>query len=148
MLAIPPTLPAAEEISPPEFDKKTAAKESRAAVDRFIKEWNTGDNGKLRKALHFPFVTVARNGEMDVAKTPDEFEIDFARMRARQNWDHSTFDKIEPILIAPEKAHYKVIWSRHNSDGKRYVTGEIVYIAAKKEGRWAIVLRSPIWYRK
>ena len=148
VLAGPRAILVADELSPRDFDKKTAAKESRAAVERFVKEWNTGDNDKLRKALHFPFVTVGRNGEMNVSNTPGDFKVDFARLRTRQNWDHSTFDEIEPIIIADDNAHYRVAWSRHNTAGRRYMTGEAVCSVTKKNGHWAFAVRSSIWYRR
>ena len=133
---------------PVEFDKATAAKESRAAVDRFIKEWNTGKTENLRNALHYPYVRVGYKGTMHVSLTREKLEIDFTGMRTRQNWDHSTFDKIEPIFVAEDRAHYKVSWSRHNTAGKRYMTGEAVYIVTKRDGRWALSVRSSIWRRR
>ena len=134
--------------APADFDKEKAAKESRAAVDRFLKEWNTGKIENLRKTLHYPFITVGYEGKMHVAKTPEEFKIEFDRFRTNQNWDHSTFDKIEPIFVSEDKAHYKVAWSRHNTAGRRYMAGEIVYIVTKKEGRWAFAVRSTIWHKR
>ena len=48
-----------------------------------------------------------------------------------QNWPHSTFDKIETILVAEDRAHYKNQLVPHNTDGRRYITGETVYIVTK-----------------
>ena len=129
-------------------EEAAVAKEARAGVEAFIDAWNTGRNAELRKALHYPFITLRGTGDVEIAQTPDEFQIDFDRMRNKQQWDHSTFDAIEPVWIAPAKAHFKVQWSRHNTNGTRYVTGQILYVLTKVDGQWKIQVRSPLSFER
>jgi hypothetical protein len=134
---------------PGEFDRAKAAKESRAAIERFVKAWNSAENPTFRKALHFPFVTIGVDGTIVVEQKPEDHTTDFEKLIARGRWDHSTFDKIELITLLPNKAHYKVNFSRRNKAGEAYGTGEIIYIASKREGRWAVCTRSILgWVRK
>ena len=138
--------PARIRVVPAEFDKAAAEKESRAAIQEFVKSFNTADNPTFRKAHHFPFVAFERTGRTAIYQKPEDYSFDFETLQ-QGRWDHSTFDKIEPISILPEKAQYKVAFSRRTKSGDAYVTGEIIYIASKREGRWAVCAKSLLGYR-
>ena len=125
------------------------AKEARAGVEAFLAAWNTGSSAELNKVVRFPFITIRQDGRVGIAQTPEEFQPRmFERLREEQHWDHSTFDSIEPVWIDREKAHFKVQWSRHNTDGARYLTGQILYVLNKVDGAWKIQVRSSLSFER
>ena len=126
---------------PGAFDKEKVEKESRAAIDRFVKAWNTADVPTFRQVLHFPFVTFSLTGKTVIYQKPKDYSPDFEKLK-QGRWDHSTFDKIEPLSILPDKAHYQVTFSRRTKSGDAYVVGEVIYLAVKRDGRWAVCAKS------
>jgi hypothetical protein len=129
--------------------QEIAAHESRTAIDGFLAAFNTGESTSMKKALAFPFVTYTLDGQIVVSEERERNIItDFARIKEKQSWQRSTFDKVEPVFVLPNKAHYRVTYSRHNTQGKRYATGQIIYIAVKRDGRWAVAARSPIGHKR
>lgn len=121
------------------------AKEARGAVDAFLAAWNTGSSAALAKEVRFPFVTLRGNGRVRIDETPETFQPRyFEKLREDENWDHSTFDAIEPVWVAESKVHFKVQWSRHNVDAVRYMTGEILYVVTRVDEEWRIQVRSSL----
>ena len=55
-------------------DPKTHA---RAALERFMTEWNSGDDARLRTAMHFPFVNFFGGDRVSVVRDPETFTQGF-----------------------------------------------------------------------
>ena len=119
------------------------AKEAAQAVESFITAWNTGDNVELRKAMHFPFVTMA-NGNVIVAEQPADFSTDFEGMREQNDWHHSTLDATRVVHTYPTSAYVEMDYSRVNSAGERYFSGTVMYIVNLRDGGWRLQFRSPV----
>ena len=122
------------------------AEEARGAVDAFRVAWNTGSSAELSKVVRFPFVTLRYNGRVEIDEAPETLQPGlFEKLRDDENWDHSTFDAIEPVWVAENKVHFQVNWSRHDTVGVRYKTGEILYVVNRVDDEWRIQVRSPLW---
>ena len=124
-----------------------AAAESaaRQALETFITQWNTGDDANLREAMHFPFVTVPGGGALIVDPQPDDFAAGFDEMRAREGWSRSSFDfdSFAVVKSSPDKVHAEIGFSRYGADGTAYRTSRVFYIVTRRDGGWAIQLRTP-----
>ena len=112
------------------------------ALNEFIEAWNTGDNAELRKTLNYPFFTLFGPGQLDIAEEPEQFATDFQRMRERQNWARSTFDESKILAVTDDQAHVVTTYSRHNTEGVKYQTGQVFYIVTKQDGQWGMQFRS------
>ncbi len=119
--------------------------EARRALERFIERWNTGDDARLRQAMHFPFATVAGGGVIVVADEPDDFEAGFDGLRADEGWARSAFDfdSFTVLRSSPDKVHVEVDFSRMRADDTVYRQSRVFYIVTREDGRWAIKLRAP-----
>lgn len=132
-------------IAPPQPQDEAIAAEARGAVDAFLEAWNTGCSEAVSDVVRFPFVTLGVNSPVTITETPEEFLPGlFERIREKDHWDHSTFDEIEPVWVSENRVHFRVQWSRHNTDGEKYVTGDILYTTTKVDDEWRIQVRSPL----
>jgi hypothetical protein len=73
---------------------------------------------------------------------PERLTFDFEAMKKNQDWVKSTMDSHEVTMVFPDKVHFRIVFSRHNSKGERYLTMEGIYIATKKDGKWGLQVRS------
>lgn len=118
------------------------------ALDEFIGAWNAGDNAALRKTLNYPFVTLFSPGQLDIAGVPEQFSVDFQRMRNLEDWSRSTFDESKVIAVTHDQAHILTTYSRHNMDDERYQSGQVLYIVTKQDGHWGMQFRSDFLARE
>ena len=116
--------------------------EARAALDEYIAAWNAADNEAIAAVSNFPRVSIGTAGEVVVRQAAEELEIDFDLLRQAEGWDHTTFDLVEAVHVAPDKVHYRVVSSRRRSDGSAYRTGPALYIVTRQNGRWGLQLQS------
>ena len=123
----------------------TAEAAAREALQTFITQWNTADDANLRRAMHFPFVTVPGGGALVVNPQPEDFSAGFDEMRAREGWSRSSFDfdSYAVTRSSPDKVHAEVGFSRYRADGTAYRTSRVFYVVTRRDGRWAIQLRTP-----
>ena len=125
---------------------RDAAAEAAAkqALEAFITEWNTADDANLRRALHFPFVSVAGGGALVIDRRPEDFSQGFDQMRARDGWHRSSFDfdAYTVVRSSPEKVHAEIGFSRYRTDETEYLSSRVFYILTKRDGRWGVQLRT------
>jgi hypothetical protein len=122
----------------------TAASEraARQALDEFFIAWNAADIAAVRTTLNYPHVTFGPSGQLAVAQTSDAFETDFARLREREGWHHSTIDSFTAVSASDAKVHCEVEYSRYHADGTRYGGGRVLYIVTNHDGHWGMQFRS------
>ena len=119
-----------------------AEEAAKAALEAFLAAWNDADIEAMRATLNYPHLTIGPAGQVIVARTPAEFVTDFARLREREGWHHSTFDGYEMVSSAPAKVHCQVLFNRYRADGTRYGGGLVLYIVTNQDGHWGMQLRS------
>lgn len=121
-------------------DTREAA--ARAALDQYMEAWNAGDNQGIVRASNFPRLSIGPAGQVVLRESSDEIETDFDLLRQAEGWDHTTFDLVEAVHVAPDKVHYRVVSSRRRSDGSAYRTGPALYIVTRQNGHWGLQLQS------
>jgi ketosteroid isomerase-like protein len=127
-----------------EVGDATAVTAARRALDNFITQWNTADDANLRRAMHFPFVTVPGGGALVIDTEPVDFSAGFDQMRASQGWSRSSFDfdSYTAVTSSPDKVHAEIGFSRFGVDGAAYMQSRVFYIVTKQDGRWGVKLRT------
>ena len=117
--------------------------EARAVMDEFLAAFNARDEGRWAETLLFPHVRIASGG---VNVTPDRQSflagMDLEQFAEANDWDFSEWDSIETIHAGPDKVHFKVVFSRFNPQGERYVTFDSLYVLQRMDNRWGIRARS------
>ncbi|MCY4077211.1 MAG: hypothetical protein OXH04_17460, partial [Acidobacteria bacterium] len=84
--------PGLAQIGEAEARDAVAEAAARQALHTFITQWNTAEDAHLRRAMHFPFVTVPGGGALIVDDRPQDFSAGFDQMREREGWRSSSFD--------------------------------------------------------
>jgi hypothetical protein len=119
------------------------AESARQAVHEFIGAWNRADNAQLRKAMHFPFVSMFE-GNVIVAEGPEDFSTDFDSLRQDQGWARTTIDALRVLRETPTSAFIEMDYSRVDDSGEVYLSATIMYIATKLDEEWHLQFRMPI----
>lgn len=120
---------------------REAERAAIAAVEAFYAAWNSQDVEAVRAALHYPHVSLFP-GHAEVCVAPADFEPPLGRLRERQGWRRSTLDRAHAIWSCGDKVWVDAHWSRYGADGARYLSGNIVYLVTKLDGRWGIQCRA------
>jgi len=117
---------------------------ARKALEYFMEKWNTGDDEKLRTAMHFPFITFGGGKNVFVKENPEDFSQHFDRMKENDGWASSSFDydTLKFYMSTEDKVHLSIDYNRFKADGEKYGTGNVFYVVIKKDGRWGMQLRS------
>lgn len=117
-----------------------AETQARAALDRFLVAFNSGDNDQVREQVNFPAVTHGLNGIV-IASVPEEFAIPYANNRA-QGWARSRWDTVTTYFVSAEKVNFGVEFSRLNEAGEVYAEGYVVYVFTNQNGHWGMQYRA------
>ena len=120
----------------------TPLESAQAALAGFMDAWNSGDIEAVRATLNYPHVTLGPQGQLILAREPGEFQTNFAHMREREGWHHSTFDDYNWTSESPDKVHCEVAFSRFREDGTCYGTGRVLYAVTNHNGHWGMQMRS------
>ncbi len=115
--------------------------EARAALESFLRAWNSADNAAIRETLNYPHITHAPT-ELLVAMEPAQFYTDFDALR-RQGWARSRFDTISPRQSSAQKVNFEVEYSRLNAQGDVINRGYVFYVVSNDDGHWGMQYRSP-----
>ena len=120
-----------------------AETEALAAVDRFMKEFNTADMDAWAGTLSYPHVRIA-SGAVKTWKTPAEYatSFDFDELKRTMRWHHSAFDYKKIVQSSENKVHVAVRFTRYRADGSKIASYEAVYVVTRVAGRWGIQARS------
>ncbi|NKC00773.1 MAG: hypothetical protein GKR90_20070 [Pseudomonadales bacterium] len=112
-------------------------------MDEFLSAFNARDEVRWADTLHFPHVRIASNGvSVEPSKQSFVAKTDLEQFAIDNDWDFSEWDSMELIQAGPDKVHFKVVFSRFNPQGERYVTFDSLYILQKIDGKWGIRARS------
>ncbi len=111
----------------PEARDGSAERAARQAIRTFMTEWNAGDDARLRRVLHFPFVTVAGGGALVIDSRPEDFSQGFDQLRERDGWTRSSFDddSYTAVRSSPDKVHAEIDFSRYGADGTPYLSSRV-----------------------
>jgi hypothetical protein len=113
------------------------------ALDAFIEGWNSRDASQYAAALHFPHVILEAGTP---SFYPEEREF-VARGSAfwssvQPDWHHSVWEDRRIVQKLPNVVHVAGRWARLDKSGKVIGRADVLYVVAKKQGRWAIAARS------
>ena len=126
-----------------ELDAPAAARISAsatAAVDAFMRAWNSHDPTALAAAVHYPHVRIA-DGLVEVWKSADDMLAGPEPGRQR-TWHQTRLDGAKVVQTTANGANVTVTFSRLGRDGRVLSTDEGVFLAVLRDGAWKIQARS------
>jgi hypothetical protein len=118
-----------------------AIAEAEACLDGFTASFNRRDPVKMDQHLHFPHLMLS-GAKVTVWQSPGRLPADFFETLMAAGWTHSTYEAREPLLVTPDKIHFRVQYSRRARDGAVLSAHENVWIVTRIDGRWGIAVRS------
>lgn len=115
-----------------------------AALDEFMRTFNSKDMDAWASSLNFPHVRFA-SGTVRVWQNADEFTQDNAFDRlARIDWDHSAWLRREVSLASENKVHINTVFQRYDKDNNPLAIYNSLYIVTKVDGHWGTQARSSL----
>jgi hypothetical protein len=120
-----------------------AVQGARAALDGFMAAFNTRDAEAIRSRwFHFPHVRF-HSGKVTVMQTPADYHnLVWDSQGRSQDWARSAWDEVDLVDAGPDKAHFRVRFTRYRADGSAIASYRSLYIVTFIDGRWAIQGRS------
>lgn len=121
----------------------TLLKEGCAALDAFMKTFNSGDGKAWAATLNFPHVRLAGN-QVQVWNTPAEYAAsnDVAELAKSKGWAYTKWTTRILVQKSDEKLHFTTQFTRYNAQNKPIGTFDSLYILTKQGGRWGTQFRS------
>jgi len=119
-----------------------AAHRATETIDEFFQAWNKADNDAIRAVVNFPHAFVLPDGEVAVARRPDELYTDFKQMTAREGWRYSRYQDLRIPYADTEKALAHLTFTRHHEDNSVYRTVPVVWFLTRQNDRWGVQVRA------
>lgn len=116
---------------------------ARAVMDGFMTAFNAEDAEALRtRWYHFPHVRF-HSGKVTVMERPEDLAVlVWQRTGQSTDWARTAWDYVEAVDVGPDKAHFRVQFTRYRADGSAIGSYKSLYIVTFKDGRWGIQGRS------
>jgi hypothetical protein len=115
-----------------------------AILDEFMVTFNARDAESHPSTYHFPHYRLAR-GAMNVWETKQDAvqaHVSLFKTLPDTGWHHSAWVHRRIVTISDTKVHVDTRFKRFRKDGFEIGAHDSLYILIKKDGRWAIKLRS------
>lgn len=118
-------------------------KEGCAALDDFMRTFNSRDGKAWAATLNFPHVRLAGN-QVQVWNTPAEYAAsnDVAELAKTKGWAYTKWTTRILVQKSDEKLHFTTQFTRYNAQDKPIGTFDSLYILTKQNGRWGTQFRS------
>jgi hypothetical protein len=114
---------------------------AEACLESFTACFNARDHAGMDRHLHFPHVMFS-GAERLVWEKPGQLPERFFDELAETGWARTVYEEKQPILVSPDKVHFRVRYTRRAIDGSVLTEHENVWFITHIEGRWGIALRS------
>jgi hypothetical protein len=124
--------------APGEYPDQVAA--AQGVLDAFMAAFNARDIPAFEGTFNFPSVRLASN-RMVVLQKGDMQPERFTR-GALAEWDHSAWERREPIHAGLDKVHIDTRFTRYRKDGSVIGGFDSIYVITCEDGHWGVKCRS------
>ncbi len=114
---------------------------AEACLDSFTACFNNRDLVGMDARLHFPHVLFS-GAEYVMWERSGQLPDDFFDKLSESGWEKTVYEAKEPILVSPDKVHFRVRYTRRAADGRILTEHDNVWFVTKIKNRWGIALRS------
>ena len=131
------------------FFKPTASGESaaeliaaaEACLEGFTACFNARDSAGMDAHLHFPHIMFSGSEQL-IWEGPGQLPANFFDKLIVTGWAKTVYEEKQPILVSPDKVHFRVRYTRRAIDGRVLTEHENIWFVTRIAGRWGIALRS------
>jgi hypothetical protein len=114
---------------------------AEACLEGFTACFNARDRAGMDMHLHFPHVMFS-GAERLVWERPGQLPDNFFDKLTETGWAKTVYEEKLPVLVSPDKVHFRVRYSRRAIDGRVLTEHENIWFITRIGGRWGIALRS------
>jgi hypothetical protein len=114
---------------------------AESCLEGFTNCFNAKDCVGMDAHLHFPHVMYS-GAERLVWELPGQLPNDFFDKLIATGWARTVYEEKQPILVSPDKVHFRVRYTRRSSDGRVLSEHGNIWFVTRIGGRWGIALRS------
>ncbi|MCH8332799.1 hypothetical protein IIC65_02605 [Candidatus Sumerlaeota bacterium] len=118
------------------------AGQARQVIVDLFEAFNGHDSDGYYATFHYPQVSVSAGGALRISESPPEGGMNFAALAEREGWHHSVLDSASVLDAAADKVHFDVRFTRFKADGSAYSKYRGLWIITRRDGRWAVQVRS------
>jgi hypothetical protein len=115
--------------------------EAETCLDAFTACFNAQDAAGMDSHLHFLHVMFSGAQKL-VWGAPGQLPLDFFEKLLASGWRRTLYESKEPILVSADKVHFRIIYSRRDTDDAILSLHENVWFVTRVAGKWGIALRS------
>ncbi|MGQ0732369.1 MAG: hypothetical protein ACT4QD_01805 [Acidobacteriota bacterium] len=108
-----------------------------AALDVYVKAWNSHDPETLAAALHFPHVRIDGNGQVELASSTTEFLAGPEPGRQR-TWFETRLDQAEVVQTSANGVNVAVTCSRRDRKGQILSSFEAIVLVVRRDNAWKV----------
>lgn len=119
---------------------KDAVTAALAVMDAHIEGLNAHNEAAITATLHFPHIRLSGT-ELKIWKTEETYFADF-RMRAGDDWHHSSFEDIQLVRASDTKVHLDAEICRFTVSGDLITSFRSLWVITFENDRWAAKMRS------
>jgi hypothetical protein len=123
---------------PGEYPQQVAA--AQGVLDAFLTAFNARDTQAFEKTFNFPSVRLASN--QLVILNPGDMKPERYTTGSLAEWDHSAWERREPIHAGPDKVHIDTRFVRYRKDGSVLGAFDSIYVITLQDGHWGVKIRS------
>ena len=109
----------------------------RAAVEAYVRAWNSHDPQTLVAAIHFPYVRVDGDGRLEMWTTPAEF-LDGSEPWRQRTWFEIRLDGAEVVQASSGGVNVVVRCSLLNRSGEVLSQYEALLLAVRRMDQWKL----------
>jgi hypothetical protein len=116
----------------------SAVKVAQSFIDQWIAVFNARDTDGRLQLLHFPHLRIMPSGQIRIEdeSMAEQLFLIGRQMQVDEGWDHSVVDDVQVIQYSDRKIHLTNRFTRYKTDGRKYLTGEALWILVKDGDRW------------
>lgn len=114
---------------------------AEACLEGFTACFNAKDCAGMDRHLHFPH-TMFSGAERLVWEKPGQLPESFFDELTETGWARTVYEEKQPVLVSPDKVHFRVRYTRRAVDGSVLTEHENIWFVTRIGGRWGIALRS------
>jgi hypothetical protein len=118
---------------------KNSEEEARKVIEAFVPLFSKHDVKGLLSVVNFPHIRVTDAGTLII---PSAKEWTGDPTPLEPYYHHTELESLTFIQSDAVKAHALVVFTRYNTDGKKYITIPTLWIVTKVNGHWGIQVRS------
>jgi hypothetical protein len=114
---------------------------AEACLEGFTACFNARDAAGMDAHLHFPHVMFS-GAEQVIWEAPSQLPANFFDELRETGWAKTVYEEKQPILVSPDKVHFRVRYTRRTIDGRVLSEHENIWFVTRIADRWGIALRS------